>query len=582
MNNINNSKIRFLKAAAVSFSLVLLSVFSASVSAADNSSFKSMNYGTDDNMIFGEKGIAFFSIKDEEGNLIDAGDYQLSDSKGKIIADWSGNNPSTFKLRSNESGANLLDSRSNVCVYGAQFPDFAGEGYIRSISVKDGDKSVTVIKPDGLGVFRYGNTYETNLRYVLYEDTDLIIAPHSFGIYADAGWADRKVDWFFSIGQYSDPNDSYSDFIPLNKFVFNTFAGNLNLAVMDDGKYPYRFGYTFKGRGGGGGNINQRITFDETEHEYVKKTINLYETFPDYFNADGTKEKEFFGTNYHFNFYEDSLEPFQTAGMYFLSGNMVSAPIPDKDGNVTIYVDKENYYFLMCTDFAAENASGGGSTGMSGYADNKAVISFSTVTVPETGIALKQLPEGEYTISSGSLPKKYEKGSEKIIITNESGNGVPECSLVLGTKRRAVNILESEYGQVSAEVEDTGAVPVESTVKINTVPEKDVRIKGLSFYDDMGFPVDDIAVVNNNTFIMPYTDISVKPEFGKVVTGDIDGNDTIDALDAVYMKKMLFNTDLLKNEDYVKAADTNGDGNLNVFDFIRFLKIFRESNMDFF
>lgn len=570
-----NKKIKAEKAAAVISAFLYTAFLITGVNAAE---IQSVNYGTDENSIFGEKGIALVNVSDEYGNPVDEAEFYLADSSGENLAVWSGNNRSTF--RRIQGTAAVINDSSSVDIYGVQLPDFTGgNGYTRTTEVKTGEKSSAIVKPDGMGRFKYNNVYSAETRYIVYGDTEFTVPAGSFGVYADSGYDKRPVEMYFVIAEYADPDDEYSELVNRNEFIFNQTAGKLDIRKFAEGAYPYRTGYRVSnGRGGGGGNIHNRVYINEKSYDYAKKTINLHDAFPSYFNEDGTVDRDVFGTNMHFSFSEDIMNPLQTAGVYFMSGNLVCAPLPDKNGNVTIYVDKSDYRFTMMTDFGWKNGGGGGTSGMSGYADEKAVYKINTAVIPESSVPLRGLAEGKYTVSTGEIPEKYDPASVSFTITNQDGSGVPECGVVLEYKRFSIDTENAPGGtlKVMSDItDDMNAVPVESDVRISAVPDEGYRIKNIvfSYENGMKFNSNLLSLASEDTFEMPYMNVKLIPQFGEIVKGDIDGDDTINSADVMNMMKIILNSEKSYGSSCRSAADINDDGTVNVFDLIRIARL---------
>ncbi len=555
------------------------------VSGAGAAEITSVNYGSADSMLFGERGIAVVNITDEFGDSADTTEFFLRNGNGEKLASWNGNNRSTFRKISGMTS--LISDSATVSVYGSQLPDFTGDkGFVRTTEVKTGEKSTTVIRPNGLGRFEYGAVYPAETRYILYGTPERTVPVNCFAVWADKKWCTRPVDWSFVIGEYENPEDSYSSFITKEEYIVNITGGSLDLRQLPAGEYPYRIRYSISnGTGGGGGNIHNRIKIEDpdknaaegkrTSWKYVKKTVNLHDVFPSYFNEDGTADRTMFEDKVNFSFAEDSLNPLKTAGVFFLSGNLVSAPIPDSNGNVTLLVENETYRFTMMTDFAWKNSSGGGTTGMSGYADEKAVYDIKTVQIPEKSVPLCCLEEGEYTVDTGSIPDRYiipDSGS--FTVSNAEGSGVPECSIVLRYRRFSVSAGKSDGGTVkfsSDFTDDNKKFPVEKPVKVSAVPDSGYRIKKLVYLYENGKEAvsDSLLVAPEETFEMPYGNITVTPVFVKLVKGDVDGDDALNAADAVNMMKMILGSETEYNDSCKEAADINSDGRVNVFDLIR-------------
>lgn len=570
-----------LSAAVSAFLCAAVYILSVPVYADDaEDKLRSVNYGTPDNMVFGEKGIAIVSVTDDEGNSDDEVKLCIYNENNEKLAGWNGNDINSF--RRTRGSIELINDKSLVNVYGSQLPDFTGgKGYTRVLETRRGTNTNYSFYPDSWGFFEYSASYPSVCRYVTYGDTEFTVPAGSFGAYAEKGWSSRAVNWFFRIGRYEDPDDEYSSLLTVDDFLFNKIDGKIDIRKFDDGDYPFRIGYSSSGGGGGSGNIHNRIHINEKSYEYARKTINLHDVYPSYFNEDGTKTDKYGGAD--FNFARDTMSPFKTAGAFFISGNFVNAPLPDENGNVTIYVNKNDYKFTMVTDFGWANGGGGGTTGMTGFADEKCDFEFKTVDIPENSIPLKGLAEGTYTVLLDSLPEKYEIPADTSVsftVTNKPGSGVPECSIVLKTRKYALNLKKSRNGKIVSDAKDNAAVPVESKVKLTFDAEEGYRPSGLVFCSDSGerIPADFISF-SDNSFEMPYGDLTVEASFAPIMAGDVDGDGSISSADLLHAARIIQGAE--SDPYFVKASDINGDGRVNVFDYLRMVRSLVSGSEDY-
>lgn len=116
----------------------------------------------------------------------------------------------------------------------------------------------------------------------------------------------------------------------------------------------------------GGGNIHDRISFNNTGGSYEKIRIKLCD-FSSYFNEDGTHTMTLYDNGTHnYNFTNEGNG--YRSSLVCLSGGVFSAVAPDKNGYTYIYVSTklgQKTYFM--TDFAYStvnsSSSGGGTSG---------------------------------------------------------------------------------------------------------------------------------------------------------------------------------------------------------------------------
>ena len=127
--------------------------------------------------------------------------------------------------------------------------------------------------------------------------------------------------------------------------------------IPDTEKYAM---YTYDSSGGGG-SVYRGYSFANTGGIYKKIRIKLSE-FSSYFNEDGSHTKEVKGEPHNFNF-TDEGNGFSSY-LIILSGGIVQAVTPDKNGEVEIFVSTNvgavtEYH----TDFSWKYGGGGGSSG---------------------------------------------------------------------------------------------------------------------------------------------------------------------------------------------------------------------------
>ena len=169
------------------------------------------------------------------------------------------------------------------------------------------------------------------------------------------------------------------------------------------------------------------MTISEQPTTYIEATVNLHEVAPNYFNADGTTDKNFFGTDHNFNYGVDTDDT--SAVLYIISGAVVNAVVPDENSNVTIYIDQSTYEYEFSTTFSSSTGSGGGING--GTVDYSKDYSFnvSAVELPDEGINLVNLEPGEYTLRQTNTLDGYEKPDD-ITVVLENSSDIQQVEMV--------------------------------------------------------------------------------------------------------------------------------------------------------
>ncbi len=560
----------------------MLAEFPAVSGEIINSNDRAVNYGTAESPVLGPNGLINLSVSDpfdSENKEIENMEFGLYNSEGERVAVWTGNDGSTMKIDEKYEGKvkNLSDSQE-LYVSRNSFENPAGEdGYVRKIVMKsetDGKYEISKDRNNG-AYLPYDTEFKATVNYFLENDTsepDLIVPAHSFAVYADKGWKERSITWGFDFTDYGEDDYDYD---------FSDYPGTVHIDEFADGDYPYLiFNRSSNGSGARGGNLNNKISITDKQYEYVKKTINLLDTFPSDFNPDRYTDKNFPDIR-NFSFKNVSDAPYRPAGMIIISGSLVNAPIPDENGNVTIYVDKATNLINMQTIYAN---GGGGLTWCPEFADDHVDYSFRTVKMPENGVNIQLLSTDKYTVKPENLPEEYEYTSEEIqpVIYSaaEPGAEIIYNELLVTLKKYQIDVLKSSHGKLSITPE--GMIPGGKEVKLAPSPDSGYVLEGYNCFNENGEKLDEdtFKISSDGTFIMPCENITIEPVFkrAEIIKGDINGDEKINVLDLTIMKKVICLSEILTDAEDKAAADMNDDGSVNVFDFLRLKNILLESD----
>lgn len=346
---------------------------------------------------------ANFKVVDSNGNYLDDASMELIDSDGNIVASWTGNNSNT--LTSSYKAGNLFTQSIDDMI---DVPDIEDEvitsfkfgynnGYANSLGEYD---------------FGYGVDYSATINYVDNNEVALTVPANKMLINVDSAIANRTKKIGIGIG---------GDIMDYELYYFNDIAGQEVLYDMEAGTHN---AYTCIGGSAGSGGS---VTISEQPTTYIEATVNLHEVAPNYFNADGTTDKNFFGTDHNFNYGVDTDDT--SAVLYIISGAVVNAVVPDENSNVTIYIDQSTYEYEFSTTFSSSTGSGGGING--GTVDYSKDYSFnvSAVELPDEGINLVNLEPGEYTLRQTNTLDGYEKPDD-ITVVLENSSDIQQVEMV--------------------------------------------------------------------------------------------------------------------------------------------------------
>ncbi len=355
------------------------------------------------------------TITDEKGNVIDndSAGMTLYNSDAKVVAKWRGNDAS-YLASSYKMNVTLGFKRRLGDIIPRPAEKDAMVKYVRLGMNYDCDYEYP---------FYYGEERDVTVRYRLPEETVLTVPAGKILFNVDSRYHGRTGKYGIGIGPDTD-NDA--------EFYFNDMAGQEVLVDMEPGSYKAfnLHTYTYSGSAGSGGSI----TVKDVPTYYIRKTINLSECSGGYFEEDGTYIKD----DVVYDFTKETEE--RRCTIYIVSGSVVNAVLPDENGNVTIYVEESSYAARYSTGYyyriGNSNGSAGGVNGSNFELYNTIDATFRAMSVPETGIALVGLAEGEYTLFQEDAITGYKQPigvnftvtangvTQKVNVVNETQNGL--------------------------------------------------------------------------------------------------------------------------------------------------------------
>lgn len=388
----------------VSFSMLSLLPSAAAETKPVN---HAVNYGTSEAPVFGPDGLVNLNVscfKDPDNKDFEEMDFGLYNSKGDRVATWHGNSGGSLTISHLYSDTVInpvYDGKVMVTMNNFAIPA-EEEGKVRGIyidSVTGTETGYVLTNPNYSGAnLSLNSGFKAVIKYYIdsaYEKADLVVPAHTFAIYANGDWKGRDVQWGLDFTDYGENDKDY---------FFAEHQNEVRFEKLPDGAYPYMiFHECSNGSGGASGNIYNRLRVIDKPCEYVKKTINLYNTFPNFFDPEGWTNKEYCNIK-NYNCKKSDDAPYKGGGIIIISGNLVNAPIPDDKGNVTIYVEKESQMVNMQTDLLG----GGGITNMKETVNKIEEYNFQTLKLPEKGVNIQLLSNDKYTVRAESGSSNYD------------------------------------------------------------------------------------------------------------------------------------------------------------------------------
>ena len=303
------------------------------------------------------------------------------------------------------------DERSHYTVGFEAFKEFIPEGMelLSYNGHQDGD----------IGGFAMsdGDTMNVTLAYKDPDEAAVLTVPAgTMGIYADSAIAEQDYansPLYYQINgvkYYAKDSLSHED-----RIAYYSYAGVETT--------------TFHGFDGDGSiSASSPLVYTE-DVQYVTRTMNVSE-LSSKFTSDGFFYYTCTAGTEPIDITFDLSE--NTAGtlssIVIVSGSIVNFVVPDENGNVTFYAEKETlgykgsfHYSYFYTD-SGRIISGGSGFGLGGEAADKLKITAAIPDFPENGVNMIKVPAGKYTIEFTALSDEYNNpGAIPITIDDTPG-----------------------------------------------------------------------------------------------------------------------------------------------------------------
>ncbi len=281
------------------------------------------------------------------GNL---GQFGLYDPNGKLLAtiSGSGRNPEVkivdnsvsyetgaLKYSCNDLGNafdNFLTSIDGICYY--EVEDLKQANSVRVYNTKK-DLYETFPNTCYLEQNKEYKVTRYSVTSMLSDEKILTVPAGSVRLKINSKYADGNTKKFKLSSCGFSVNGKPKTSVTVSGAVDQTFSlpsGEIDLCIDSTGK---NYTYTTFGFGGTGASVYKKKTY------YVKKTCDLSELLPDFFDEDWKRTED--GVKYNFlKDYTDSKGRTCCTRIFIRSGAFYQAVIPDSDGNVSFYVCVEH------------------------------------------------------------------------------------------------------------------------------------------------------------------------------------------------------------------------------------------------
>lgn len=376
-------------------------------------------------------------VVDEDGNPVDYVDMSLVNASSAEVAEWKSNN--TYVIEKNQSGIKKAGSFSEPR---STFEALVAPYELININDREGHtKWVSSV------AFSEGQSIDINLEYIGEAEAALTVDGNTVVTAVDSNWATRYHKGYVKINNV--------------EYTFNDNAGKLTEYPLAAGTYEPWIGLRYGGGSGAGSMYDMTVSSEQTE--YIKARIKLSEIYTKYDEATGTITASG-GKSY--SLLTDTTE--KGANLIFVSGSVVTAPVPDSEGYIEIYVEKSTRKFIGSTTFRSGGTSGGGSQSSGSVYDVKE-ITVQAVDYPDEGTTLMNVPAGDYTIKFNNLPAEYKPVVKAVTVVDS--NDVQTVKIVLEKAvEETTEATTEETTEVTTEetTEETTEVTTEETTEATT------------------------------------------------------------------------------------------------------------------
>lgn len=243
--------------------------------------------------------------------------------------------------------------------------------------------------------------------------TDVVLEKGVMGLYVDPKWETNSAytGYLLINGEpfYINPADDTTGYGAVQYIDVESFTDNMYAGLCEPGTVPDK------------GFSAYRPYISVPNSEYIKVRCHIKE-FSDEFADNGTIAP-----------YDHLINPRENNSdakclITIVSGGMMNAVIPDENGYIEFYVEKnDRFAYLFC--YGTSNSSSFTRSGSYVAAECFSDY-FTAVSLPDTGVVLTEVPAGEYTLSFSSVNEDYRNPGD-VTFTVEEKTGIQTVEIIL-------------------------------------------------------------------------------------------------------------------------------------------------------
>ncbi len=229
------------------------------------------------------------------------------------------------------------------------------------------------------------------------ETTAFTIPANKAGIFVDAKWSSREGEGYYYVGEGSNKYFSKKDMIG-------------KLKVISPKNPISELGIGVDSKVGLCSSLLNNLEYQSATTEYVKWTMNLKDIFTESQNPQFRDDGTFLFEN---SVCDPKKDRKTTSSVVVVSsGVCLTVALPDANGNIEFYVEKNSRKFDAEVHYRVKTNSGtvtrdGASDTTEIIAGKEYNINIGVPNLPITGTNIFEVPAGKYSLEFTNLPKGY-------------------------------------------------------------------------------------------------------------------------------------------------------------------------------